>query len=80
MFRRIKDLREDNNLTQQKVADLLHINRSAYSQYEVGILEIPIDLLIKLSQYYNVSVDYLLELTNNKKPYPHDQTMLQKRQ
>lgn len=66
---RIKDLREDNDYTQQQIADMLHIKQNTYSQYENGHRQIPIDLLIKLSEFYNTSVDYLLGLTNNKKRY-----------
>ena len=67
---RIRDLREDNDLTQKQIAEYLSIKQNTYSQYENGIRQIPIDLLIKLSQYYNVSVDYILELTDVKNPYP----------
>ena len=63
---RIRDLREDNDLTQKQIAEYLSIKQNTYSQYENGIRQIPIDLLIKLSQYYNVSVDYILELTDVK--------------
>ena len=67
---RIRDLREDDDLTQKQIAEYLSIKQNTYSQYENGIRQIPIDLLIKLSQYYNVSVDYILELTDVKNPYP----------
>lgn len=67
---RIRDLREDNDLTQKQIAEYLSIKQNTYSQYENGIRQIPIDLLIKLSQYYNVSVDYILELTDVKNLYP----------
>lgn len=68
---RLRDLREDSDLTQQQIADKLHIKQSTYSQYENGQRQIPIDSLIKLAIFYNTSVDYILELTDIQKPYPH---------
>ena len=65
MYRRIKDLREDNDFTQTYVAKKLNCSQQAYSNYELGQRDIPTDVLIKLSEYYNVSVDYLLGLTSN---------------
>ncbi|MBQ6937332.1 MAG: helix-turn-helix transcriptional regulator [Clostridia bacterium] len=67
---RIRDLREDNDITQKAVAEYLSIRQNTYSQYENGLRQIPIELLIKLSFYYDVSVDYILELTDIKTPYP----------
>lgn len=67
---RLRDLREDSDLTQQAVADFLHIKQNTYSQYENGQRQIPIDLLIELARLYCVSTDYILELTDEKKPYP----------
>lgn len=70
MYRhRIRDLREFNQLTQQDIADLLSIARSTYSQYELGKRKIPTEHVIALSKFYRVSVDFLLGLTNQKKPY-----------
>ena len=69
MYMRIKDLREDNDITQQTIADYLNIKQNAYSQYETGRRQIPLEALIKLARYYNTSVDYLLGLTDEKKPY-----------
>ena len=66
---RIKDLREDADLTQQAVADYLNIKQNTYCQYENKQRQIPIELLIRLSEYYNVSVDYILDLTDIKEPY-----------
>ncbi len=66
---RIKDLREDADLTQQTVAEYLNIKQNTYCQYENRQRQIPIELLIKLSEYYNVSVDYILDLTDVKEPY-----------
>ncbi|HJE17724.1 MAG TPA: helix-turn-helix domain-containing protein [Enterococcus casseliflavus] len=64
MFQRIRDLREDNDLTQHQIATLLNISQSTYSRYENGELEIPIQTLIKLANYYNTSIDYLVNLTD----------------
>jgi transcriptional regulator with XRE-family HTH domain len=67
---RLKDLREDNDITQKEIADYLHIKQNTYSQYENGQRQIPIDFIIKLSRYYKVSTDYMFGLTDVKKPYP----------
>ena len=69
---RLKDLREDSDITQKTIADYLHIKQNTYSQYENGQRQIPISLLINLAKYYDVSTDYILGLTNIKKPYPKD--------
>ncbi len=61
-FKRIHDLRNDNDLTQQQVADYLMCNRQVYARYERGVREIPVSMLIKLAKLYNVSIDYILEL------------------
>ena len=66
---RLKDLREDMDMTQKKIASLLKITQQQYSLYENGIRRIPIDKLIFLAKYYNTSTDYILGLTNEKKPY-----------
>ena len=71
---RIKDLREDRDLTQRELADYLHIKQNTYSQYENEQRQIPIDLLISLAKYYHTSVDYLLNLTDEQKPYPRNGT------
>lgn len=68
-FPNIRNLREDNDLTQTEIANALHISQRAYSHYENGSREIPIPILINLARYYNVSVDYLLGETNRKKRY-----------
>ncbi|RHL26848.1 XRE family transcriptional regulator [Agathobacter rectalis] len=62
----IRDLREDNDLTQQQIANMLGCSQTAYSLYEIGKRDIPTTILIKLANYYNVSVDYLLGRTNKK--------------
>lgn len=67
---RLRDLREDRDLSQRAVAELLHSRQNTYSQYETGHRQIPIALLIELSAFYGTSVDYLLGLTNEIKPYP----------
>ena len=70
MIMRIKDIREDLDLTQREVAEFLHIKQNTYSQYENGQRQIPINSLIALARYYNTSTDYLLGLTDVKEPYP----------
>lgn len=67
MYRRIRDLREDRDMKQREVAAYLNCAQRTYSNYELGQRDIPTDVLIKLSNYYNVSVDYLLGLTSNPK-------------
>ena len=67
MFRRIRDLREDHDLTQKQVANKLNCSQQVYSNYELGQRDIPTDILIKLSALYNVSADYILEISNNPK-------------
>ena len=67
---RLRDLREDNDLTQTHIAKLLNIKKNTYSQYESGVRQIPIDTLVKLCKFYNTSVDYIIGLTNEKRPYP----------
>ena len=67
---RLRDLREDNDIPQKAIAAYLHIGQSTYSMYENEKHQIPIDLLIALAKFYGVSVDYLLGLTDVKKPYP----------
>ena len=67
-FSRIRDLREDSDLTQQEVADYLHCSQSLYAYYESGKRNLPVDNLIALAELYNVSTDYILGLTNNPSP------------
>ena len=66
---RIKDLREDADITQKTIADYLHIKQNTYSQYENGHRQLPIEVLIALAKYYKTSTDYLLGLTDERKPY-----------
>lgn len=68
-YERIKNLREDSDKTQQNLADYLNITRSAYSNYENGIRDIPIEVLSAIADYYNTSVDYLIGRTNEIKPH-----------
>ena len=68
-FKRIKDLREDHDLFQKDVAHLLGISQQYYSEYENANRSIPIFYLMKLAEFYNVSIDYIVELTDNTKPY-----------
>ncbi len=65
-LKRIEDLRVDNDLTQQDIADILHCQREVYRRYEKGIRELPLSYAIILAQYYNVSLDYLVGLSNQK--------------
>ncbi|MBQ9967286.1 MAG: helix-turn-helix transcriptional regulator [Oscillospiraceae bacterium] len=66
MYQRIRDLREDKDLKQQDLAKLLNVSQTTYSRYESGALDIPTSALIKLSAFYDVSVDYLLGLSDKK--------------
>lgn len=68
-YERMRDMREDNDLTQKKIAEYLMCDQSLYSKYERGEREIPLSLLIKLADYYDVSLDYLMGRTDIKKPY-----------
>ena len=65
---RLRDLREDNNLTQTQVANLLHIKQTVYSRYERGVQDIPVRHLLVLADYYRTSTDFLLGRTNNPAP------------
>ena len=67
---RIREIREDNSLTQQKVADLLNIGQRTYADYESGKTRIPIDNLLILAKYYNVSMDYISGASNVLTEYP----------
>ena len=69
-FENIRNLRIDSGYTQKNVAEYLGISQNTYSQYEIGVLNYPVDALIKLADLYGVSVDYLLGRTNSKTPYP----------
>lgn len=70
IYYNIRNLREDNDWTQQYVADYLNINRRTYSAYETGVNSMTPETLIQLAELYNTSVDYLLGLTKERTPYP----------
>lgn len=65
---RIRDLREDHDKTQQNIADILGTSQTMYARYERGASELPVRHLIRLSKYYNVSMEYIVGLTDNKTP------------
>ena len=69
-FENIRSLRIDRGLTQKQVAEVLGVSQNTYSQYEIGVLNYPVEALMKLADFYDVSVDYLLGRTGEKKPYP----------
>ena len=69
-YERIRNIRIDRGLTQEDVAKLLNVKQNTYCQYETGVLNYPLDLVVKLAEYYNVSMDYLVGLTDEQKPYP----------
>jgi len=69
MYQRLRDLREDRDLSQQHIADLLNVSQTTYSRYESGALDIPSASLIKLARFYKTSIDYLVGLTEDKQPY-----------
>lgn len=64
MFRRIRDLREDHDLTQKEMANILNCSQQVYSNYELGQRDIPTEILIRLSEYHNVTTDYILGLSD----------------
>lgn len=66
MYRRIRDLREDSDLTQKQMADILHCSQQVYSNYELGQRDIPTAILISLAKYHNTTTDYILGLTDKK--------------
>ena len=70
MYKRIRDLREDRDLNQTKVAQMLGMSQTGYSKYETGENDIPTQILIKLARFYDTSVDYILGETDTKKRYP----------
>ena len=68
-YRRLRDLREDHEMTQTQVAEYLGMKQSQYCRYERGLRDIPTDILIRLARLYGTSTDYILELTDISKPY-----------
>ena len=69
MYKRIRDLREDNDIKQKDIAEFLNCSQVCYSYYELGKRDSPTEVLIKLAFFYNTSTDYILGLTDKKKPY-----------
>ncbi|MBR5441772.1 MAG: helix-turn-helix transcriptional regulator [Clostridia bacterium] len=70
VFKNIRAIREDNDLRQSDIAKILNVSQNTYSQYETGVIALTAEILIKLADYYNVSVDYLLDRTaNTNKPF-----------
>ena len=67
-FQRILDLRIDSDLSQKKIGEILHISQRSYSHYETGSRNIPIEMLIRLADYYDTTIDYLVGRTDNKEP------------
>lgn len=78
METRLRSLREDNDLTQKQLSEFLNITQVAYSYYELDRRSIPLELLSKLADYYETSIDYLLFRTNERKPYPKENVYKQK--
>lgn len=68
LFKRIRDLREDNDLTQETLAKILNVKQTTYSKYELGKINIPVESLIKLAAFYKTSVDYLIGVTDDPQP------------
>ncbi|MBD8974770.1 MAG: XRE family transcriptional regulator [Clostridiales bacterium] len=67
IYKNLKSIREDNDIKQREIAQVLNVSQNTYSQYETGIIAITAEVLIKLADYYNVSIDYLLDRTSNPK-------------
>lgn len=74
MYPRIRDLREDKDLTQKQIGEILNMSQTGYNQYEIGKNDIPTKVLIELAKFYNTSVDYILGLTDEIKPYKAKKT------
>ncbi|WWR15291.1 helix-turn-helix transcriptional regulator [Lachnospiraceae bacterium JLR.KK008] len=70
MYSRLRDLREDKDLSQKDMSTILSMSQTGYSKYETGENDIPTAILVELAVYHNTSVDYLLNLTDIKQPYP----------
>lgn len=69
-YENIRNLRIDKGYTQKQVAEYLNIKQNTYSQYEIGVLNYPVDVVVKLADFYGVSTDYLLGRTGIREPYP----------
>lgn len=72
---RLKELREDSDIKQKHLAEYLHIKQNTYSQYENGQRQIPLELLIMLAEFYNTSIDYIVGLSDEPKPYPKNKNL-----
>ena len=70
MYQRIRDLREDHDLSQEELAQYLNVHQTTYSSYETGRLDVPVEVMGKLADFYKTSVDYLMGRTNEIKSYP----------
>ena len=68
-FERIRNMRIDRGLTQKEIAKILNVKQNTYSQYEIGVLNYPLDVVIRLAIYYKTSIDYLVGLTDDPHPY-----------
>ena len=68
--RRIREVRQDNDLTQNQIADVLHVGQRTYSDYELGNTRIPVDSLLELARYYDLDMNYMCGLTKEKHPFP----------
>ena len=69
VFERIRNIREDRDIRQRQVAEFLNVSQNTYSQYENGVISLSAETAVKLAEFYGTSVDYLLGLTDDKKPY-----------
>lgn len=69
MYKRVRDLREDRDITQKQMSEFLQIHQTTYSDYELGNLNIPVEILIKLAKFYETSIDYIVGITDETKPY-----------
>ena len=76
MYKRLRDMREDRDLKQRELAEMLNVSQTTYSRYESGELDIPSAALIKLADFYNVSVDYILGRTDKKTAKPDDRPIV----
>lgn len=69
MTYRIRDLREDRDLSQKSIAEMLHVHQTTYSDYELGNLNVPVTSLLQLADFYNTSIDYFVGRTDEVTPY-----------
>lgn len=74
MYSRLRDIREDRDISQTKLAKMLGMSQTGYSKYETGENDVPTTILIKLARYYHTSIDYLLGETDEIRPYPKSRT------